>query len=132
MLVSTLNLVVAQRLVRKLCTNCKEPTDLDDHTLEQLKIDPAEAKKHIFYRSRGCRVCEQTGYLGRLPIFEILSMTDLMRKAILSGTNELQIKAMAQEAGGGSLLESGAQKVSEGVTTAEEVLKVTFTDQIEL
>jgi len=132
LLVSTVNLVVAQRLVRKLCTNCKEQIQLDTHLLDQLKINPAEAKKHTFYGARGCKACEQTGYQGRLPIFEILTMNDPMRKAILSGANELEIRAMAKDSGGGSLLQSGAQRVIEGITTAEEILKATFTEESEM
>lgn len=132
LLAASLNLVVAQRLVRRLCNNCKEPVELDDHVLKQLKLSAADAEQATFYRVVGCKACERTGYHGRLPIFEILTMDEAMRKAIIAGANELEIRSMAHESGGGSLLESGAQRVLEGITTAEEVLKVTFSGNSEL
>ncbi len=131
LLVSSVNLVVAQRLVRKVCEHCKVPTELNTLQLEQLGIDPDEAEKHTFYAANGCKVCDRTGYAGRLPIFELLSMTDAIREAIAEGATEMQIRTMACQAGGGSLLRSGVKKMFEGITTAEEVLKATFTGSSE-
>ena len=132
LLVSSLNLVVAQRLVRKLCLNCREPIQLDPKMLTKLNIDPQQAEQATFYQAKGCRACEHTGYYGRLPIFEILTMDDAMRKAVMAGVGELKIREMAQQAGGGSLLESGLQVAMQGLTTIEEVLKVTFSGDSQL
>ena len=132
LLVSSLNLVVAQRLVRRLCNNCKEVTMLDEQLLMQLKIDPHQAERATFYKARGCKVCDNTGYLGRLPIFELLSLDDTIREAITSGVSEIRLRAMSRESGGGSLLDSGAQRIMEGITAADEVLKATYSGVNEL
>ena len=132
LVVSSLNLVVAQRLVRKLCNSCKEPVELNEQLLKRLHIGPDQARETTFYHTRGCRACEGTGYLGRLPLFELLSMDDDMREAINSGVSEMQIRKMAQQAGGGTLLESGVRRMTQGVTTAEEVIKATFTGTTEI
>jgi type IV pilus assembly protein PilB len=126
LLVSSLSMVVAQRLVRKICDNCKEPYELSEHQLRQIRIDPEQAKQHTFYHGKGCKACDGAGYLGRLPIFELLAMDDTMRQLIASGATESEIRSLAQQAGGGNLLESGAKKILAGVTTAEEVLEATF------
>jgi type IV pilus assembly protein PilB len=126
LLVSSLSLVVAQRLVRRICDNCKEPAQLSEKQLRQLRVEPEQAEKHTVYHGQGCKACEGTGYLGRLPIFELLAMDDTMRQMIASGAAESEIRALAQQAGGGNLLESGVKKIFDGVTTAEEVLEATF------
>jgi type IV pilus assembly protein PilB len=125
---STLNLVVAQRLVRRICDRCKEPIKLDPEVLKCLKIEPAKAKDAVFYRGRGCNKCEKTGYSGRLPIFEFLVIDSDIREILISSGSESKIRAMARKKGYGGLLDSGVQKVFEGLTTAEEVLRVAFTE----
>jgi type II secretory ATPase GspE/PulE/Tfp pilus assembly ATPase PilB-like protein len=132
LLVSSLNLIVAQRLVRKLCNKCRESGAIDERLLEQLQIDPQEAEKTTFYHAQGCRACDGTGYLGRVPIFELLTMNDEMRETISNGASEMEVRALAKEAGGGSLLRSGALRVLEGITTPEEVLRATFSGNTEL
>jgi len=132
LLVSSLSLVVAQRLVRRICENCKEPVRLTERQLMQLRIDREQAEQHTIYHGQGCKACEGTGYLGRLPIFELLAMDDTMRQLIASGAAESEIRALAQQAGGGNLLESGIKKIFAGVTTAEEVLEATFSGAAEI
>jgi len=127
LLTSTVNLVVAQRLVRKICTICKEPAQPSEEELAQLNISSERAGRCTFYHGKGCNACDGTGYSGRLPIFELLNVDDAMRRAIGSGASELQIREMAQRAGGGSLLQSGTERVLQGITTAEEVIEATFT-----
>ena len=126
LLVSSLSLVVAQRLVRRICDKCKEPSKLSEEQMLQLRLDPEQAEQHTVYHGQGCKACDGTGYLGRLPIFELLIMDDTMRQLIASGAAESEIRALAQQAGGGNLLESGAEKILEGMTTAEEVIEATF------
>jgi type IV pilus assembly protein PilB len=127
---STLNLVVAQRLVRRICDRCKEPVKLDPEVLKCLKIEPEKAKDAVFYRGRGCNKCEKTGYSGRLPIFEFLVIDSDIREILISSGSESKIRAMARKKGYGGLLDSGVQKVFEGQTTAEEVLRVAFTEHV--
>jgi type IV pilus assembly protein PilB len=130
LLASTLNLVVAQRLVRKICEKCKEPVELSEEVLKRLKINPEQAKDAVFYHGRGCKTCGGAGYLGRLPIFEFLVMNTDMREKLISGANESQIRAMSRQKGYGGLLESGVSNMLKGLTTAEEVLSTTFAEDI--
>jgi type IV pilus assembly protein PilB len=130
LLASSLNLIVAQRLVRKICEHCKEPVTLSKEFLKRLKIDPQQTKDAIFYHGKGCPTCGKTGYKGRLPVFEFLVMDNDIREKIVSGTNEMQIRAMSRQKGYGGLLESGVSKMLQGLTTAEEVMSVTFTENI--
>ncbi|MGA2094183.1 MAG: GspE/PulE family protein, partial [Sedimentisphaerales bacterium] len=130
LLSSSLNLIIAQRLVRKICDKCKEPTTLSEDVLKRLKIDPAKLKNITLYHGRGCGACGNTGYFGRLPIFEFLVMDHEMRDMVTKGANESQLRAMARQKGYGGLLESGVIKMLDGRTTAEEVLSVTFSEDI--
>ncbi len=124
LLASTLNLVVAQRLVRKICDRCKEPVQLSEQALKRLSIDPEKAKTAVFYHGRGCNNCGGMGYRGRLPIFEFLPIDHEISEKIIAGESESQIKAVARQKGYGGLLESGVSKIWQGLTTAEEVLSV--------
>ncbi len=128
LLSSSLNLIIAQRLVRKICEHCKEPVTLSEEVLKHLNIDRKEAKEAVFYHGRGCKACGETGYSGRLPIFEFLVMDSEMREKVITGASESQIRGLSRQKGYGELLESGVSKMLQGLTTAEEVLSVTFTE----
>jgi len=132
LLASTLNLIVAQRLVRKICEHCKEPVSLSEKILRHLKIDAEQAKDAVFFHGRGCNSCGGTGNLGRLPIFEFLVMDNDIREKIIAGATEAQIRAASHQKGYGGLLESGVNKMLQGLTTAEEVLSVTFTEDVKV
>ena len=132
LLASTLNLIVAQRLVRKVCDRCKEQVNLSEEVLKRLNITPERAKDAVFYHGKGCKACGANGYLGRLPIFEFLVMDNDMREKLVAGAGESQIRAMARQKSYGGLLESGVSKMLQGLTTAEEVLRVTFTENIKV
>jgi len=127
LLASALNLVIAQRLVRRICERCKEPTTLSEEVLKRMGVDGEKAKSAIFYHGRGCPACSGTGYLGRLPIFEFLDVDSEISEKIVLGETEAKIRAAARAKGYGGLLESGVGKVLQGLTTAEEVLEVAFT-----
>ena len=125
---STLNLVVAQRLVRKICDRCKEQTNIDGEVLKHLNIDPERAKNSVFYHGRGCDNCAGTGYHGRLPIFEFLVIDSEIRDRLTAGANESEIRKLARGKGYGGLVDSGVSKIMQGLTTAEEVLSVAFAE----
>ena len=127
LLSSSLNLIIAQRLIRKICEHCKEQIELPEKALKQLKITPEQTKNAVFYQGRGCKTCEGTGYLGRLPIFEFLPLDDDIRRQLLTGIDESQIRALAREKGYGGLFEDGISKILQGLTTVEEVLSVIHT-----
>ena len=131
MLASSLNLVLAQRLLRRLCDQCKEPVEIKEEMLRQLRIDPKDAKKYTFYQSKGCQACDNSGYRGRVPIFEFLRLDREMRERIALGASEMDIRNMARQKGYGDLLDSGVQRMKDGLTTAEEVFRITFSEDIE-
>jgi len=127
LLASALNLVVAQRLVRKICNHCKEPVTLSEEVLKRLRINQEQAKNSVFYRGRGCTVCGGTGYLDRIPIFEFLVVDSNMAEMIVAGDSESKIRAAARQKGYGDLLENGVKKMLQGLTTAEEIITAAFT-----
>ena len=127
LLASSLNLVVAQRLVRKICEHCKEPVTLSEEVLKRLKIDPKKNKDSVFYHGKGCSACGGTGCLGRLPIFEFLVIDEEIRELIVANSSEQQIREASRKRGYGGLLESGVNKALAGLTTAEEVISVAYT-----
>jgi len=124
LLASTLNLVVAQRLVRKICDTCKEPVELTEEALRRLRVDRQQAAGATFYKGKGCPACGKTGYHGRLPIFEFLAVDEDIAERIIAGQSEVDIRNAAHSKGYGDLLESGVRAVFQGLTTAEEVIRV--------
>ncbi len=130
LLASSLNLIVAQRLIRKICKRCKEPVKVSEEIIKRLELDPEKAKDTVFYHGKGCNACGGTGYLGRLPVFEFLAVDNKIREMLIAGGSESQIRAYARQKGYGGLLESGVKKILQGLTTAEEVLSVTFIKDI--
>jgi len=128
LLSSTINLVVAQRLVRRVCPNCKAPYKVAVELIERLGIAPERLENVVFYHGTGCQKCNHTGYFGRLPIFEFLLMDTDIRRKIVDGGTEAQIRAMSYGKGHSSLLNSGVERMFDGLTTPEEVLRVTFAD----
>lgn len=129
LLASSLNLVVAQRLVRKICEHCKEPIKLSEEVIKHLGISDEQAESSVFYHGRGCPACGTTGYLGRLPIFEFLDVDNEISEKIIASATESQIREAARKKGYGGLLDSGVSKVLQGLTTAEEVIRIAFTDK---
>jgi len=126
LLASSLNMVVAQRLVRKICDRCKEPVKLPDEALKQLGISAEQAGEGKISAGKGCNACGGTGYKGRLPIFEFLPVDKEIAEAIIAGQGESEIRSVIRARGYGSLRDSGVSKMLEGHTTAEEILRVTF------
>ncbi|MHC4772627.1 MAG: GspE/PulE family protein [Planctomycetota bacterium] len=127
---SSLNLILAQRLVRKICDNCKSPTDLPEAQIRKLGLTPEQLASATFYQGTGCTECDGSGYRGRVPIFEFLVMDSDIREAIASGARETQIRQMARDKGYGGLLTSGVSRILDGRTTAEEILRVTYADNV--
>jgi type IV pilus assembly protein PilB len=116
--------VVAQRLVRRLCPNCRRQYTPPAETLRALNIPDAEAANIPFYKSVGCDQCNHTGYRGRIGIYEMMRVTDKLRRAISARVSEDQIREAAIASGMISLGEDGLAKVKSGVTTPEELLRV--------
>lgn len=130
LLASSLNLVLAQRLVRRVCDKCAESTDLTEVQIKRLQLTPEQVAAATFKKAKGCSECENTGYRGRLPIFEFLVLDPEIREVIATGAHEAQIRELVREKGYGGLLNSGAMRVVDGRTTAEEILRVTYADNV--
>jgi type IV pilus assembly protein PilB len=122
---TSVNCICAQRLVRRICTHCSEEVETPPQMLMQVGFAPDEAKSMRIKRGRGCERCNSTGYKGRVGLFEVLAFTDEIRDMILSGASSIELKRKAIEEGMVSLRMSGLQKIKEGATTLEEVLRET-------
>jgi len=115
---------LAQRLVRKLCTKCKEAYTPEEGILKTFNLD-GSSKKYTFYKAKGCKHCIGTGYKGRIGIFELLEVTETIQHMILQGVSLLDIKKEAIKAGMRTLREDGIQKVVSGITSVSEIVQVT-------
>ncbi len=129
LLASTVNLIIAQRLVRRICDQCKQPVVIAEEVLRRLKVEPEVARNSVFYHGRGCRACAGTGYSGRLPIFEFLVTDKEIREQMSARASEARIREMSRRKGYKGLLGSGVARMLEGLTTAEEVLGAAFTEK---
>jgi len=125
-LVSTsVNLICAQRLVRKICKECREEIQMPTQALVDIGFPLDEAQRVKLYKGRGCATCNNTGYRGRVGLFEVMEMSEDIRELILSGASAMELRRKAIEEGMISLRASGMQKVREGLTTVEEVVRET-------
>jgi type II secretory ATPase GspE/PulE/Tfp pilus assembly ATPase PilB-like protein len=126
--ISALNCVMAQRLVRKICTACKRPVKVDPALLVESAIDPAQVKDLTVHEGGGCIECAGTGYKGRMAICELLDLTDHIRELILDRRPISEVKRAAKEQGMRMLRESAVERVLQGLTTLREINKVTFVE----
>jgi type IV pilus assembly protein PilB len=125
---ASLNLVLAQRLVRKICTKCKAPVELPVEALRELGMSEAEGKALTFYKGRGCSACSGTGYSGRQGLFEVMPITPEVRTMILERKASDVVKKRAMSQGMLTLRQDALLKLRAGITTVEEVLRETARD----
>lgn len=125
---SSLLMILAQRLVRRLCPECKTPYEPLDGELADLGLTRADVAGRTVYKACGCDVCLKTGYKGRTGIYELLEVTDAIRNAVMQEADGSAIKRVATEGGMKTLRDDGIRKVFEGETTFEEVMRVTSED----
>ncbi len=126
--VSALNCVLAQRLVRKICDDCKKPAEVTEAQLIEAAMDPGLAHTHTFYEGAGCLECNGSGYRGRMAICELLDLSDTIRDMILARAPNSEIKRAVRDEGMRFLRESAVSRVLSGETTLREINKVTFVD----
>ncbi|MGH9369486.1 MAG: type IV-A pilus assembly ATPase PilB [Thermoanaerobaculia bacterium] len=122
---TSINAICAQRLVRCICTNCVEEVETPPQMLIQVGFAPDEVKTLKIKRGRGCEKCNNGGYRGRIGLYEALQFSDEIRDMILSGASSIELKRKAVEEGMVSLRMAGLQKIRQGITTLEEVLRET-------
>lgn len=126
---SSVNLILAQRLARKICPDCKEPlVKVPEELLEKLGPVPEGFHSATLYKGAGCDSCNGTGYKGRLALYEVMPITESLKELILQGASAIEIKREAIRAGMKSLRQSGISRMIEGITTLEEVLKTSARD----
>lgn len=128
--VSSLNCVLAQRLVRLLCTTCKRMYEPSDQELEESGLERAEVTGKNLFMNVGCDACNHTGYRGRTAIHELLDMTDPIREMIIERRPGSEIRRQAEKEGLTSLRESALRKMVQGVTTLHEINRVTFVEEV--
>jgi type IV pilus assembly protein PilB len=122
---SSVLLIVAQRLIRKICPECKEEYKVPQEALVDIGFSEEEAEQVVIYKGRGCPYCGNTGYKGRVGLFEVLEVSDNIRELILVGASALEIRRKAIEEGMITLRASGLEKLRAGSTTIEEVVRET-------
>jgi len=122
---SSLQLICAQRLVRRICSNCKEPHPTPPQALIQAGFTPEDAKSVVPNRGKGCDKCNKTGYKGRVGLYEVMEVTEELRELILVGASALELRRKAVEEGMITLRNSGLRKVKDGLTTIDEVVRET-------
>jgi len=122
---TSVNLIQAQRLIRRICKDCKKEHPTPAEALVEIGFSLDEAKSIKTYKGRGCPTCNDTGYKGRIGLYEVMEITDEIRELILIGASALELRKKSIEDGMITLRESGMQKVRSGVTTLEEVLRET-------
>ncbi|HKO61843.1 MAG TPA: type IV-A pilus assembly ATPase PilB [Pyrinomonadaceae bacterium] len=122
---TSVNLIQAQRLIRRICKDCKKEHPTPVEALVEIGFSPEEAKTVKTYKGRGCSTCNETGYKGRIGLYEVMEITDEIRELILIGASALELRKKSIEDGMITLRESGLQKIKSGVTTVEEVVRET-------
>jgi type IV pilus assembly protein PilB len=122
---TSVNLIQAQRLIRRICKGCKREHSHPAEALVEIGFSPEEAKSLATYKGKGCSACNNTGYKGRIGLYEVLEVTDEIRELILIGASALELRKKAIDDGMITLRESGLQKIRTGVTTVEEVVRET-------
>ncbi len=125
---SAVNLITAQRLARRVCSECKQPEEIPVQALIDAGVPPEEASTYVCMRGKGCSACNNTGYKGRVGFYQVMPMREEIKELILNGANTAEIKRESMRIGIKTMRQSGLTKLKEGVTSFEEVLRVTISD----
>ena len=125
---SAVNLITAQRLGRRVCGECKEPYDVPKDTLIEAGVPESEVDDYVCYKGAGCSTCGDTGYKGRVGIYQVMPMFEELKELVLAGANTAEIKRESMTLGCKSMRQSALTKMQEGALNLEEVLRVTISD----
>ena len=126
LITATVEAILAQRLVRRICTQCREPIEPSAEALIELGLKREDLQGQTFFRGKGCDACNNTGYKGRLGLFELMVMNDKMRDMIMENITTDELREAARKYGMVTLHEVGIKNILAGVTTADEVIRETF------
>jgi type IV pilus assembly protein PilB len=119
------NVILAQRLARRICKSCSEPVMIPAPALMNVGFNPEETKTLKTFKGKGCGACSNTGYKGRVALYEVLLIKDNIKEAVLQGVSAMELRELGRKNGMQTLREAGLQKIQEGMTTVEEILRVT-------
>jgi type IV pilus assembly protein PilB len=125
LITATVEAILAQRLVRRICTQCREPVEPTSDMLVELMLEEEEVQGRSFFRGKGCDACNNTGYKGRLGLFELMIMNDVLRDMIMANASTDDLREVARKDGMVTLREAGISSMFEGTTTPEEVIRET-------
>ena len=128
LITASVNLVLAQRLARKICVDCKQPNKVEKEVLVDLGFTPEQIEAAKLMKGIGCRTCNNSGYKGRVALYEVMRFTEGLKELVLQGASTAELKTAAIKNGMRTLRVSGILKVMDGVTTTEEILRVTMSD----
>lgn len=128
LITASVNLVLAQRLARRICNDCKQPAPVDEKVLIDIGCTPEQIKNAQLMRGAGCNTCNNSGYKGRVALYEVMRFTDDLKELVLQGASTAELKMAAIKGGMATLRMSGISKMLEGVTTPEEIARVTMAD----
>ena len=126
LITATLEGIIAQRLVRRICLDCKTPYDPADEELYELELTRSDVVDQQFYYGKGCKKCNGSGYKGRIALFEIFLATDRVKEMIMNMASTADLRKAAKEEGMRTLRDSGLLHIYDGVSTIEEVVKETI------
>jgi type IV pilus assembly protein PilB len=128
LITASVNLVLAQRLARKVCVDCKQAIEIDHQAMADMGFSPEQLANARIFKGRGCATCNNTGYKGRVALYEVMRFADELKEMVLQGASTAELKVAAIRRGMATLRAAGIKKVLEGVTTPEEILRVTMSD----
>jgi type IV pilus assembly protein PilB len=129
LIASTVNVAIAQRLVRKICAHCRQERELTEAETKSLSgaLPLKKGESHpVFFAGRGCKDCNNTGYKGRVGIHEVLVVDNILREAVYKKASAAELRKLAISQGMVPMIEDGLQKAKDGVTTVEEVLRMLY------
>jgi type IV pilus assembly protein PilB len=129
LITSAVLLILAQRLARKVCTECKEPVQVNPKLLLGLGVPREEINGFPVYKGKGCTLCSNTGYKGRIGLYEVMPLSNELKELVLSRASTVEIKQEAIRLGMKTLRMAGISKIREGMTTIEEILRTTMDDR---
>jgi type IV pilus assembly protein PilB len=129
LITATLEGIVAQRLVRRICANCKAEYKPTEEQLFELGLKPADVGDRLFFYGKGCDYCNNTGYRGRMGIYEIMILDDSLREMIMKKASTAVLRRESIKRGMRTLRESGLMAIYDGVTTLDEVVKETIVEE---
>jgi type IV pilus assembly protein PilB len=125
---ASVNLILAQRLARKICNDCREETKVPFEVLRELGFSTEQAKTQKVYKGRGCKTCADKGYKGRIALYEVMPFNEALKEQVLQGVSSAELKGAMIREGVRTLRMSGIRKILEGVTTVEEITRTTAPD----